>query len=232
MLGELRKAGANRLAIGMTLGLLASQSLAAPTRLEYVEQTLSVDGVEQTVSIPAGYRMEALVSDLGAPRLLTFGEDGELFIGSQSGEVYRLRPPYDKAELLLTLRGYPHSLARRKGELLIARTNGLYRITYQPGEKDLKVSDIGLLAPVPGGGGHNSPHRRHRTRREGLPQPGHTRELHWTVPWRIRPLRTSPRRGDGARREPRSTTLGTVRLGSTQSGGFRLASRYRRRLRQ
>ena len=44
--------------------------------------------------MPKGYRLELLTSALDGPRLLTFAPNGDLFIGSKSGKVYRLAPPY------------------------------------------------------------------------------------------------------------------------------------------
>ena len=104
--------------------LLVRPATATSSVLDYVQQSLTVNGEEQVVNVPAGYRLEILVTKLEGPRLLTFGEEGELFIGSKSGRIYRLRPPYTRPEVLLKLKGYPHSVARRHGELLIARTDG------------------------------------------------------------------------------------------------------------
>ncbi|MDO8597448.1 MAG: PQQ-dependent sugar dehydrogenase, partial [Sulfuricaulis sp.] len=65
-------------------------------------------------------------------------------------------PPYTSPEVLVTLDDYPHSVALRRGEMLIARTNGLYRAPYQPGQKSIVLESVTLLARLPGGGGHNS----------------------------------------------------------------------------
>lgn len=129
---------------------------AAPTPLTYEEQTLPVAGTRQSVRVPKGYRLELLTDKLDGPRLLTFAANGDLFIGSRSGKVYRLPPPYTAPEVLITLDDYPHSVAFRKGEILIARTNGLYRAPYQLGQKRIAPESVTLLARLPGGGGHNS----------------------------------------------------------------------------
>jgi len=123
--------------------------------LAYEEQTLTLDGERQTARVPKGYRLE-LLSRLDAPRMLTFAANGDLFIGSQSGKVYRLPPPYTKPEVLVQLNQYPHSVALRRNEILIAQTDGLYRAPYQPGQAKLSVDAVTLLAALPGGGGHNS----------------------------------------------------------------------------
>ncbi len=117
------------------LALLAL-SLVAPSHadtamLQYQQQTLTVDGKSRQVSIPKGYRLEFLAS-MDEPRMLTFSANGDLFSGSGSGKVYRVPPPYTKAEVLVELDHYPHSVAFRRGENLIAQTKGLYRAPYPP----------------------------------------------------------------------------------------------------
>ncbi len=123
--------------------------------LVYEEQTLMLDGARQTARVPKGYRLEFLVH-LDEPRMLTFAANGDLLIGSRSGKVYRLPPPYTQAEVLLQLNRYPHSVALRRNEILIAQTDGLYRAPYQPGQTKVTAESVTLLAPLPGGSGHNS----------------------------------------------------------------------------
>jgi glucose/arabinose dehydrogenase len=129
---------------------------AATEPLTYEEQTLQVDGTRQVARVPKGYRLELLTDKLDGPRLLTFADNGDLIIGSKSGKIYRVPPPYTSPEVLVTLDDYPHSVALRRGEMLIARTNGLYRAPYQPGQKSIARESVTLLARLPGGGGHNS----------------------------------------------------------------------------
>ena len=129
---------------------------AATEPLTYEEQTLQVDGTRQVARVPKGYRLELLTDKLDGPRLLTFANDGDLIIGSKSGKIYRVPPPYTSPEVLVTLDDYPHSVALRRGEMLIARTNGLYRAPYRPGQKSIALESVTLLARLPGGGGHNS----------------------------------------------------------------------------
>ena len=127
---------------------------AAAQQLTYQQQSLSLDGEHRTVRVPAGFKLELLTSALDGPRLPTFAANGDLFIGSKSGRIYRLPPPYTSPEVLVELGGYPHSVAFRKNEILIARTDGLYRAPYQPGQKRLDSGAVKLLAALPGGGGH------------------------------------------------------------------------------
>ena len=135
---------------------LAMAAHAATNPLAYENQTLALDGQQVQARVPQGYRLELLTGALDGPRLLTFAPNGDLFIGSKSGKVYRLAPPYTTPQVLVTLDGYPHSVAFRKDEILIARTNGLYRAPYKPGQAKLTPEAVTLLAALPGGGGHNS----------------------------------------------------------------------------
>src|SRR3569623_1937220 len=67
---------------------------------------------------------------------------GERLSGSKSGRVYRLTPPYTRPEVLVTLEDYPHSVALRGDEMLIAETNGLYRTFYRPGQARILPQDV------------------------------------------------------------------------------------------
>lgn len=142
--------------------LLLNVCLAAPSadagtdKLEYQEQVIRVDDRPEKVKVPVGYRLEVLTEDLAGPRMLTFGPQRDLFIGSKSGSVYRLAPPYRVPQSLVRLDDYPHSVAFRDGEILIAQSDGLYRAPYKPGQARLEESSIELIAELPSGGGHSS----------------------------------------------------------------------------
>lgn len=129
---------------------------AATEPLVYEEQTLQVNGTRQVARVPKGYRLELLTDKLDGPRLLTFADNKDLFIGSKSGKIYRVPPSYTSPEVPVTLDDYPHSVAFRKGEILIARTDGLYRAPYLPGQKSIAPESVTLLARLPSGSGHNS----------------------------------------------------------------------------
>ncbi|MFZ5522535.1 MAG: PQQ-dependent sugar dehydrogenase [Pseudomonadota bacterium] len=135
--------------------LVFSPAYAAVTTLSYEHQTLMLDGEPRTARVPKGYRLE-LLSQMEAPRMLCFAANGDLFAGSKSGNVYRLPPPYTKPEVLLQLDGYPHSVAFRRDEILIARTDGLYRAPYRLGQTKIAADQVKLLAALPAGGGHVS----------------------------------------------------------------------------
>jgi glucose/arabinose dehydrogenase len=144
-----------RFALLLMLCFVSVPAQAGTQALVYEEQVLTLDGVNRTVRVPQGYRLE-LLSRMESPRMLTFASNGDLFAGSQSGKVYRLPPPYTRAEVLLELGDYPHSVAFRPGEILIARTDGVYRAPYRPGQGSIAPDAVTLLAALPGGGGHNS----------------------------------------------------------------------------
>ncbi len=137
--------------------LLGGLYVAAAPALEYRQQELILEGgASQRVTLPAGYTLELLTTKLDGPRLLTFAANGDLFIGSKSSKVYRLAPPYAHPEVLITLNNYPHSVALRDGEILIAQTDGLYRAPYRPGQTAIPPEALTLLAALPPDGGHSS----------------------------------------------------------------------------
>lgn len=145
------------LLIAAVWSCFASACVSASTAaLEYQVQRLAIGKSAYDVTVPTGYRLELLTDNVEGPRMLTFNDSGELFAGSRSGHVYRFRPPYTHAEPIVELNDYPHSVAFRAGEILIARTSGLYRAPYQAGQKRIDEAAIELVAPLPADGGHNS----------------------------------------------------------------------------
>lgn len=139
----------------LLLCLASMPAQAGMDALAYWEQTLILDGERRTVHVPKGYSLE-LLSRMDAPRMLAFAANGDLFAGSRSGKVYRLPPPYTRAEVLVQVGDYPHSVASRQGEILIAKTDGVYRAPYRPGQSVIAPDTLVLLAALPGGGGHDS----------------------------------------------------------------------------
>jgi glucose/arabinose dehydrogenase len=139
--------------------LLACLAVSGPTPSQPLAlQTLVLEHQSDrwSLAVPAKLRLELLTTALDRPRLMHFMPNGDLLIGSGSGNVYRLPPPYREPEVLVRLSGYPHSVAYRKGELLIARTDGLYAAPYQPGQTRIAADTVRLVAALPGGGGHSS----------------------------------------------------------------------------
>lgn len=129
---------------------------AEPATLSYSTQTVAINNKTVEVRLPQGYRLELLTSVPDAPRLITFADNGDMFLGSRSDRVYRLEPPYTKAEVLVELDDYPHSVTFRENEILIAQTAGLYHAPYRPGQKVIDPDDVKLLVKLPGGFGHSS----------------------------------------------------------------------------
>jgi len=123
--------------------------------LEYETQRFVFDGVEREVRVPRGLVFEVLTTGLEHPRMLTFAANGDLLLGSRSGFVYRLPPPYTEPEVLVRLDDTPHSVVLRDGELLIGRTHGLYRAPYTLGQATIRPEDVTLLAALPGEGPHH-----------------------------------------------------------------------------
>ena len=122
----------------------------------YTTQTLAIKGPAWKIRLPQGMQLETLATGLDGPRLMTFLPNGELLIGSKSGKVYRLVAPYNRPRVLVELDDYPHSVAYRDGELLIAQTDGLYRAPYSPGQFVIDPDQIDLVTALPEGGGHSS----------------------------------------------------------------------------
>ena len=142
--------------ISLTLLMLPFKAHAEPAPLDFINQAVEIGGVTQIVSLPSGYRLELLTTQLAQPRMLSFGERDELFIGSRSGHIYRLTPPYKTPTTLLRVSGYPHSVIQRDGRLFISRTDSVLSVEYSPGQEKLLAQDVIIYADLPGGGGHNS----------------------------------------------------------------------------
>ena len=136
--------------------IFSATGQAALDPLQYRNQTIDIQRRRYEVKVPTGYQLELLNDALDKPCLMVFSSAGELLIGSKSGAVYRLVPPYTHADVLVKLSGYPHSIALRENEILVARTGGIYRAPYQAGQKGIPGGTVSLVAPLPAGGGHNS----------------------------------------------------------------------------
>ena len=74
---------------------------SAPDMFDYVSQTIEIQNNTRTVTVPAGYVLEVVATDLDAPRMLTFAANGDLFAGSRRGQIYRIPPPYTKPKVLV-----------------------------------------------------------------------------------------------------------------------------------
>lgn len=140
----------------LLLSCLFATCVAVAQPLTYHHQSVPLQGTLWKVTLPDRLKLETLTSDLDGPRLMHFMPNGDLLIGSKSGNIYRLPPPYRSPQVLIRLSGYPHSIAWRNDQLLIARTDGLYAAPYRPGQNRIAADSIRLLSALPRGGGHTS----------------------------------------------------------------------------
>jgi len=138
-----------------TLLLACGGAWSGTAPLALVGQKLVLGRASVEAQAPEGYHLELLTAALDKPRLMSFLPNGDLLMGSRSGNVYRLAPPYDRPTVLLHLQGYPHSVAWRDGTLLIARTDGVHQAPYMPGTATVDPNKVTLLAALPVGG-HSS----------------------------------------------------------------------------
>ena len=104
---------------------------------------------------PDSFQLEYLNSRLKNPRILYFHNE-RLFIGSKSGIIYWMDPPYTKTNSIAKLSKYPHSLVIRDKKIFVARTDGIYWANYEESSKWIAEDDFDLFVSLPGGNGHNS----------------------------------------------------------------------------
>ena len=133
-----------------------STGQAQPGSIKLDRHVAEADGEVYAIHVPAGYKLELLTTDMQRPRLLIFDQAGNMLVGSRSGHVYKLKPPYTDPDFVLILSDYPHSLAIRGGYLYIAQSSGLFRIPYDSAAEDFDEGDLELVAEIPAGGGHSS----------------------------------------------------------------------------
>lgn len=139
------------------LGLLVLWTASAWSQsLSLRTQTLPVGGVEREVSVSEGLVLETLSDTLRGPRFLAFAPDSALFIGSKSGRVYRLAPPYREPQIYLELPGYPHSVAFQGERLLIARSDGIFSAPWRAGLTRVDTDSVRRIAHLAEGGAHSS----------------------------------------------------------------------------
>lgn len=144
-----------RLCVLFALGM-AYCANAELISIGYERQEITYRGERFLLHVPAGHQLTSLTRDMQRPRLFIFDQAGNMVVGSRSGNVYRLAPPYKNPEVLLTLPDYPHSVAIRGDYLYIAQTSSLSRIRYRPSMASLDKENLQQVAAIPGGGGHSS----------------------------------------------------------------------------
>jgi len=120
-----------------------------------VNQRFSAGSRQFILKHPHAMQLKFLLP-MQQPRMIHKTRNGILLIGSRSGWVYRVAPPYAKAQPLIHLDDYPHSAVYRNGYLYIAQTDGVYRMPYQLEAARLDAGQLHKLISLPGGAGHNS----------------------------------------------------------------------------
>jgi glucose/arabinose dehydrogenase len=116
---------------------------------------IELRGDRYTAYHPENFTLEFLGGQMKSPRMMNFNGD-QLFVGSKSGYVYRLDPPYHSATPITKLSGYPHSALVRGDKMYIARTIGVFVADYNPVAEWIDESDFKQLVELPGGKGHSS----------------------------------------------------------------------------
>ena len=121
----------------------------------YVQKEFEAHGIKFKVYHPGSFQLELVNTDFKRTRLMHFHGD-RLFIGSKTGQVYWLDPPYTKTNILIRLDNYPHSVIVRNGYIYIARTNGIYRAPWSMATTSLEKDDLELVVAMPGRSSHSS----------------------------------------------------------------------------
>ncbi|MYD75022.1 MAG: sugar dehydrogenase [Gammaproteobacteria bacterium] len=122
----------------------------------HVRGEIEIAGNRFSVSHPPGYAVEPVNLELRRPRMMHFHGD-ELLVGSADDRIYRLFPPYDRAQTVARLPLYPHSMLVRGGEIIIARTHGVFRAPYSSDPNwRIDESHLKLLVPLQPSRSHSS----------------------------------------------------------------------------
>lgn len=142
---------------GLAILLLQVTSIHADTSdaPPYHIQDFVIGQYTFPVRMPQGFELQVLAVGLESPRVLHFSGE-RLFIGSRSGKVYLLDPPYEEVQVLVELANYPHSVVVHGNQLFVAQTDGIYVADYTGQPESLDESDFQRLLALPGGRGHNS----------------------------------------------------------------------------
>jgi len=122
---------------------------------DLVDQSIVLGQYTFPVKLPAGFTVELLSHDLEVPRILHFHGE-RLFIGSRSGKVYWMDPPYTEPNVLLQLADYPHSVVVHNDAVYIAQTSSISKAPYSHTTTSIDINDLEHVTDLPGGRGHNS----------------------------------------------------------------------------
>lgn len=126
---------------------------------ELQNTTLEIGSDTFNVRVPNGFELELLTTELRGPRVIHRHKES-LLIGSKSGSVYQLDPPYNEPKEIATLRDYPHSVVVHESYMYVAYTSGVVRTSWpiNTDKTPLPLSNDNFehVVALPGGGGHNS----------------------------------------------------------------------------
>jgi glucose/arabinose dehydrogenase len=119
-----------RIAI-MAGGLIAAASLASP----------ATDKVSANVRLPPGFKFEVYSDQVPAARSMALGQNGVLFVGTRSGELYAVSGDPNKRErptvrVVARKLNMPNGVAFRDGALYVAEVNRILRYDGIEGSLD------------------------------------------------------------------------------------------------
>src|SRR4051812_28822509 len=142
----------------------AATEQAATEPAATVSAASSKDGASARLQVPPGFTLNAYFSGLRAPRLMTVGPDGNLYVAEPgSGAVVRLPDANndgvaDERQVVADRLVSPHSVEWFEGALYVADAGRVLRMADQNGDGDFL--DDGEQATVtdniPTGGNHTS----------------------------------------------------------------------------
>jgi glucose/arabinose dehydrogenase len=124
----------------------------------------SQDEASARLQVPAGFAINTYFSGLRAPRLMTVGPDGHLYVAEQGGgTVVRLPDANndgvadERQEVAEQLSG-PHSVEWFEGALYVAVRDRILRMADQNGDGDFMDDgeQVTITDNIPSGGGHSS----------------------------------------------------------------------------
>lgn len=131
-------------------------SVASAAEIPRENSKLIIGGQSYSLSAPLGYKLELLTRLPGGPRLMAFDAENNLFVGSKSGKIFRLSPPYNKSTVYSKLGNYPHSIAFTSRHIFVAQIDGVYRAKYAVNSFVQKASEFKRIFELPDTGGHSS----------------------------------------------------------------------------
>ncbi len=118
------------------------------------------DTVSAVLSVPDGFHVRGFAEGLSAPRLMTVGPDGALYVAERSaGRITRLPDANndgvaDQAETVLSDLNSPHNMEWYQGCLYVAENDQVSR--HCDATDDGSLDEHTTITDLPAGGGHSS----------------------------------------------------------------------------